>query len=95
MNKVQRHIWIFLLMLYPVAALAQEASTVFAVPDGIVGELYRANVATVLRENYHLRLETSSRVSVFRWSFGQGEVPPGLVVRANGTELLLTMLAHR
>jgi hypothetical protein len=72
-------------MLYPVAALAQEASAVFAVPDGVVGEPYRANIATVLRENYQLKLETNSRASIFRWAVVQGDVPPGLIVRANGT----------
>ncbi len=69
----------------PLSVFAQESPTVFAVPDGIVGEPYRANLATVLRENYQLRLETNSRASLFRWSVGQGDVPPGLIVRANGT----------
>lgn len=69
----------------PLSVSAQESLTVFAVPDGIVGEAYRANIATVLRENYQLRLETNSRASIFRWSVPQGEVPPGLIVRANGT----------
>ena len=69
----------------PLSVFAQESPTVFAVPDGIVGKPYRTNIATVLREKYQLRLETDSRASLFRWSVCQGDVPPGLVVRANGT----------
>lgn len=69
----------------PLRALAQNAPEVFALPDGIAGGPYQANIQTVLREKYQLKLETDVSASVFRWSFAGGEMPPGLVVRPTGT----------
>ena len=76
---------VVLLYGMPLSAFAQDSSTVFTLPGGTAGEAYRANTAKVLRENYQLGLETSSRASVFRWSLAQGEIPPGLIMRTNGT----------
>lgn len=76
---------VVLLYGMPLSAFAQESTTVFTLPAGTAGEAYRANTATVLRETYHLRLETNSRASVFRWSVAHGEIPAGLIVRTNGT----------
>ncbi|MDX6444292.1 MAG: hypothetical protein QOH71_1366 [Blastocatellia bacterium] len=76
-----------LMLLYgmPVTATAQGSREVFALPDGTTGEAYRVNIEAILRERYQLKLETDARASVFRWALAQGEVPPGLFVRANGT----------
>ncbi len=68
----------------PLPALAQEAPEIFSLPDGQVGVAYRVNIADVLRDTYHLKLETDARASLFRWALAQGEMPPGLIVRANG-----------
>jgi hypothetical protein len=68
----------------PVPVLAQNSQE-FALPVATAGKLYRVNLAAVLRETYRLKIETDSQTSVLRWAFAEGEVPPGLAFRANGT----------
>ena len=68
----------------PLAVFAQAGPEVFALPEAIAGEAYRSNVESVLRETYHLKLKSNARASIFRWAMAQGELPPGLLVRANG-----------
>lgn len=81
-------VWsISLLMLVygiPITAFAQAGPEAFSLPDGIAGETYRASLESVLRVRYGLKLETGASASVFRWALLTGEIPPGLVVRANG-----------
>src|SRR6266571_4232508 len=69
----------------PLPALAQGGPEILSLPDGQVGAVYRVNIADVLRDTYHLKLETDARATLFRWALAQGEMPPGLIVRANGT----------
>jgi hypothetical protein len=69
----------------PFTVHSQEAPDVYALPDGKAGERYVANIATVLGQNYALRVETGRRTSVFRWTLDAGELPPGIFVRPNGT----------
>ena len=77
----------FMIVLYgiPLPALAQSAPDYFELPSGVSGGPYQANIQTVLREKYHLKLETDIRASVFRWALAGGEIPPGLFLRPNGT----------
>lgn len=68
----------------PVPVVAQ-TTVEFNLPGATAGKLYSVNVAGVLRDTYHLKVETDSRTSVLRWAFAGGEMPPGLGIRANGT----------
>jgi len=65
--------------------LAQEKSQEFALPVAHVGEGYRAEIESVLREKYQLRLESGNANGVILWTMVSGEVPSGLSVRTDGT----------
>lgn len=69
----------------PLPALAQNVPATFNLPECRAGEVCRVNIVSVLREKYGLRLETDARAPAFRWALADGELPPGLVLRANGT----------
>jgi len=69
----------------PLQAQGQAASEAFSLPDVRAGEAYRVNIESVLRDKYGLRLKSDSRSPVFRWAFTSGELPPGLMLRPNGT----------
>lgn len=75
-----------LMALYGIAATtrAQEATQILSLPQGSVGKIYRASIETVLRDQ-GMRLQSEVRAPVFRWTFAGGELPPGLVLRPNGT----------
>src|SRR5258708_36484752 len=77
----------FLVIMYgfPVTVFAQTIPEMFSLPDGAVGQQYNANIEAVLRDKYHLKLETDARTSVFRSAVLTGELPAGLFLRANGT----------
>lgn len=64
---------------------AQAVPEVFELPAGIVGTYYQANIQTILREKYLLKLESDVSTSAFRWSYGGGEIPQGLTLRPKGT----------
>ena len=66
-------------------AFAQERPQVFALPDARAGETYLVRFETLLRERYRLRLDTASKGSILQWAFADGELPPGLTVRTDGT----------
>jgi hypothetical protein len=91
MKRIRILFLIALVMLYgmPVTAFAQTTPgettpAVFSLPTGTAGEVYRASIETVLRDGYRLKLETDARTSIFRWAVVSGELPPGLMLRANG-----------
>src|SRR6185369_9892340 len=47
---------LFIFVLTPILASAQEQPQVFALPEARVGEAYRVNLEDVLREKYRLKL---------------------------------------
>jgi hypothetical protein len=57
----------------------------FALPDGHAAEAYSADLQSVLREKYRLKIETGTRSSILQWSFVDGDMPQGLTVRTDGT----------
>jgi hypothetical protein len=63
---------------------AQDESQIFSLPEAHVGKPYRADIATVLREKYRLKLEASSEAT-FLWVFAGGKLPLGLAVDPHGT----------
>jgi len=63
--------------------MAQEESRTFALPDARVGEEYRTDIETVLRETYGLRLEADKH-AIIQWLLKDGELAPGLALRTNG-----------
>jgi hypothetical protein len=89
MKKIRILSLTLLMVLYgmPVTTRAQGANQIFSLPEGSVGKIYRASIEAVLRDNYGMRLQSEAQASVFRWTFAGGEIPPGLVLRPNGTIL--------
>ena len=76
-----------LIALYgtPLPARANDLPKLFVLPDGQVTEAYRVSIEKVLIERYGLKLETGRRTALFKWSFADGEIPPGLIMRPSGT----------
>lgn len=66
------------------AAIGQEGSQEFALPNARQGEPYRIEIESILRDKYRLRLE-SDRNAIILWSMVSGELPGGLTVQTNGT----------
>jgi len=86
--KTARTLFLGLLLFLngmPVTVFAQATPPVFALPDAVAGQTYRANVESVLRETYRLKLETNARIAIYRWTASHGELPLGLFVRPNGS----------
>lgn len=78
-------LFVFLLVLFPAIANAQSQSQIFALPDAHAGEGYRAELETVLREKYGLRLESGARNPIIQWAVAGGDLPAGVSVRIDGT----------
>jgi len=74
-----------ILVLTSLTAAAQEGPRVFSLPDAYAGEAYRINAEDVLRDKYGLKLESGSRTAIIQWSLADGEVPPGISLRTDGT----------
>src|SRR5947209_3084780 len=76
-----------LVILYgaPLTTRARAAAEVFALPDGRVAESYQTNIEAVLRDRYRLKIDTGTRPSILQWAFVDGEMPPGVTLRADGT----------
>lgn len=68
----------------PLTVRAQESAATFALPEGRAGSAYQVSIEDVLQNTYGLKLDTEKRRPVFRWSIADGELPPGLIIRANG-----------
>lgn len=72
-----------MLLVGSITALAGEDSQLFTLPEARVGELYRAEIASALREK-GLGLQTQTTSPLIQWSLADGELPPGLSVRTDG-----------
>jgi len=81
------HLVLFLILFFlpTFSAMAQEQPPEYALPSARVGEDYRAEIESVLREKYQLRLESGNTDRVIRWTMSSGEVPSGLSVQTDGT----------
>ena len=76
---------VFLFAAVAPSASAQQPSQVFALPEAHVGEGYRVELETVLRERYGLRLESGARNAIIQWALADGDLPAGVSVRTDGT----------
>src|SRR6266550_7345680 len=85
MKTHRAHPFLFLLIFsfLSTIGMAQEESRTFALPDARVGEEYRTDIETVLRETYGLRLEADKH-AIIQWLLKDGELTPGLALRTNG-----------
>jgi hypothetical protein len=95
--KTARTLFLGLLLFLngmPVTVFAQAAPQIFALPDAVAGERYRASVATVLSDTYHLKLESDGQTPIYRWIAAPGELPPGLLIRPNGSIVGVPRLAR-
>ncbi len=84
LQKPSLFLMLFLFIFLPTAAVAQEQSQTFTLPEARVGEPYRADIEGVLRDNYRLRLAASTKTAIIQWMLWAGELAPGLSLRANG-----------
>jgi len=57
----------------------------FALPVARVGQDYRVEIETVLRNKYQLKLKSGNTNAVILWTNGSGELPAGLSLRTDGT----------
>jgi hypothetical protein len=76
---------LLVVVLTSFAVTAQEQPRVFSLPDAYAAEAYRTNAEDVLRDKYGLKLESGSRTAIIQWSLADGELPPGISLRADGT----------
>lgn len=76
--------FLILFFLPALSAIAQQPQE-FVLPTAHVGEDYRAEIESVLRDKYQLRLESGKPGAVILWTTAAGEVPTGLSVRTDGT----------
>jgi hypothetical protein len=76
---------VVLIVVLPASILAQGSSQSFSLPDARAGEAYRVELETVLSGRYGLRLESGARNAIIRWALADGDLPPGLSVRTDGT----------
>lgn len=87
MKTAQAFALILLVTLYglPLTANADTPPLTLALPEARASEVYSADIEAVLRMKYRLKIETAARTSILQWTFVDGELPPGLMVRSNGT----------
>src|SRR5215813_3577102 len=86
MKPYLRNLILLLISFLPLSGvIAQEQPQQFVLPAARVAEDYRAEIASVLREKYQLRLESGNTNAVIRWTIAAGDVPVGLSVLTDGT----------
>jgi hypothetical protein len=78
-------LFLFVIVVFPMAVTAQDDGKVFALPDAHAGEAYRVEIEQVLREKYRLKLDAGSQDAIIQWSLAGGELPLGMIVRTDGT----------
>jgi len=83
-NLARTIFWSSLFAIFvPIVGFAQT----FELPEARAGEHYRVQIPQVLRDAYRLKLDTASPDSVIPWALENGDLPPGLSVRADGVIL--------
>ena len=86
MKHSGRSLFLLLISLLPLSpAVAQELPQEFSLPVARLGEDYRVEIESVLRDTYRLRVDAGKANAVVMWSLSSGEVPAGLSVRTDGT----------
>ena len=73
-----------LLSVISIAVAAQEPRQVFNLPEARVGELYRADIESVLRDKYRLQIEAGTKTAIIQWALADGELTPGLALGTDG-----------
>jgi hypothetical protein len=85
MNHKRHLIQILILFFVPTLSAVAQQPQEFVLPTAHVGEDYRAEIESVLRDKYQLRLESGKLNAVILWTTAVGDVPAGLSVRTDGT----------
>ena len=86
MKPYTRNLILLLISLLPLSAVvAQELPQEFNLPNARLGEDYRVEIQSVLRDKYRLRIEAGKTNAIISWEMSSGEMPTGLSVRTNGT----------
>src|SRR5688572_12953576 len=63
---------------------SNQKADIFELPSGRVSETYEADLESILRNKYQLKIETGVGSSILQWSITGGELPFGLSIRPNG-----------
>ena len=69
----------------PLTARANTTTEVYVLPESRAGQSYQSDIEAVLRDKYSLQVETSKSDSILQWFLLDGELPPGLTLRTNGS----------
>jgi len=69
----------------PLTARANITTEVYLLPESRAGQAYQSDIEAVLRDKYSLQIETSKSDSILQWFLLDGELPPGLTLRTNGS----------
>lgn len=69
----------------PLTARANITTEVYLLPESRAGQAYQSDIEAVLRDKYSLQVETSKSDSILQWFLLDGELPPGLTLRTNGS----------
>jgi hypothetical protein len=86
MRRSSQVFWfMILLFLWMPNANAQQQPQEFALPAVRLGEDYRVEIESILRDKYQLKLESGNSNAVILWAIASGEVPAGFSVRTDGT----------
>lgn len=86
MNPYTRNLILLLISFLPLSdVVAQDLPQEFTLPVARLGENYRVEVESVLRDKYRLRVDAGKANAVVMWAMASGEMPYGLSIRTDGT----------
>lgn len=85
MKVCTRHLIMLLISFVPLSSVtAQELPQEFSLPVVRLGEDYRVEVESVLRDKYRLKVDAGKANAVVLWAMSAGEMPAGLSIRTDG-----------
>ena len=86
MKPYTRNLILLLISLLPFSSVgAQEVPQEFSLPIARLGEDYRVEIESVVRNKYRLRVDAEKPNAVVLWAMSSGEMPAGLSIRPDGT----------
>jgi hypothetical protein len=86
MKPYTRNVILLLISFLPLSGVvAQELPQEFSLPVARLGEDYRVEIESVLRDKYRLRVDAGKPHAVVLWAMSSGEMPAGLTIRTEGT----------
>ena len=85
MYPYTRYLILLFICLLPISGVVAQESQEFNLPVARLGEDYRIEVESVLRDKYRLKLDAGKADAVILWAKSSGELPAGLSVRTDGT----------